>query len=442
MSLAELPHTKRMVVNDGFNRAGLAGGSQSVLGSMLISPDIIPDILSQMTDSDFNGQSLVVFQGIRYLFSQGYPADAVSVRDLLGSDMSSYLMQLMEITPTAANFQRYVDLAKKQAKVQQLKEIGQMLADSDDADQQQKILEKAIVLNARRPGMKAITMRECVAEFVGRHNSGLKVEYLQWPIREMQDLLFVEPGDFVIIGGRPSAGKTAFALQCAWSMAEKQRVAFFSLETGQKKLTDRQISEICSVPFENIKLDSLNEQHWLSVFQFGGSDLSLRPMEIVVDSSLTVTDITSFSLAKQYKVIFIDYLQLLKASGATSYEQVTSISRDLHRFAQSSGCAVIRLSQLSRAGNGDGIGKKKASPDMSSLRESGQLEQDADAILLLYLEDEKNYASRRILKCAKNKDGERFRMMLDFDGKYQRFSKAKDFGQYNSEMARIINSSF
>ena len=68
---------------------------------------------------------------------------------------------------------------------------------------------------------------------------------------------------------------------------------------------------------------------------------------------------------------------------------------------------------------------------------SGQLEQDADAVLMLYLEDEKNYASRRVLKCAKNKDGERFRMMLDFDGKYQRFSKSKDFGKFNQDMARI-----
>ncbi len=410
---------------------------QSVLGSMLISAEIVPDVLSRIQDSDFNGPSLMVFQAIRSLFSQGIPVDVVSVRDKLGAEMSPYLMQLMDVTPTAANYDVYVEMAKKQAKVQQLKAIGQMMADCDDADRLQDLVGRAVSLNAGRPGMRAITMRDALKEFIERHSSGQKATYLPWHIKELQDLLYIEPGDFVIIGGRPSAGKTAFALQAAWAMAENMRVAFFSLETKQKKLTDRQVADICSIPLENIKRGCFNEKHWESVISFGCSDISARPFELIVDSSASVADIAAYATARKYQVIFIDYLQILDAGigNASSYEKATKISMDLHRFAQSSGCAVIALSQLNRGGV-DKV-KGKSSPDMTSLRESGQLEQDADAILMLYLEDEKNYASRRVLKCAKNKDGERFRMMLDFDGKYQRFSKAKDFQKFSQDMARL-----
>ncbi|MBE6984863.1 MAG: hypothetical protein E7434_04480 [Ruminococcaceae bacterium] len=410
---------------------------QGVVGSMLIDNKIVPDVLSQMRDTDFNGPTLMVYQAIRHIFTQGMPVDPITIRDKLGPDMTKYLLDLMEITPTAACYKSYMALTKKQAKVQQLKEIGQMMADSDDADELQALLEKAVSLNTDRSGMHAISMQEAVLEFISRHDTDEKPKYLPWHIPELKDLLFVEPGDFVVLGGRPSAGKTAFALQTAWAMAETMKVAFFSLETKQKKLTDRQIADICEIPFENIKKNCLNDKHWNSVYGFFGANQIKRPMDLIVDSSPSVSDIAAFAAAKQYQVIFIDYLQLLDAGlkNADQYTKVTKISMDLHRFAQSTGCAVIALSQLNRGGAEKGKGK--TSPDMTSLRESGQLEQDADAVLLLYLEDEKNYASRRVLKCAKNKDGERFRMMLDFDGKYQRFSKAKDFQKFNSDMARI-----
>ncbi len=408
---------------------------QSVLGSMLISPKIIPDVLSQMCDSDFSGHSLAVFQAIRYLFSQGQPVDAVSVRDKLGGDMSGYLMQLMEITPTAANYANYIKLAKKQAKVVQLQDIGRAMSETSDIAALQKLLESAVSLSAEEQGMRAISMREALNDFVQRMQNPNKTEYLQWFIPELDKLLLSELGDFLILGGRPSAGKTAFALQCAWAMAATKRVAFFSLETKQKKLTDRQISTICNIPLENIKLQAPSEAHWNSIIEFGQSKQPDREFDIVVQSSPQVSDIATFARAKQYDVIFIDYIQLVETRGSSNYDKVTQISKDLHRFAQTSECAVVALAQLNRAG--EDSSKKKTGPDMTSLKDSGQLEQDADAILMLYLEDEENYKSRRILKCAKNKDGERFRMMLDFDGKYQRFSKAKDFGQFNREMGRI-----
>ena len=115
----------------------------------------------------------------------------------------------------------------------------------------------------------------------------------------------------------------------------------------------------------------------------------------------------------QADVIFVDYLTLMKASGKTPYERATQISMDLHTLAQQMEMAVIALAQLNRAGKGD--------PDMTSLRESGQIEQDADAILLIHWPDQED--STRELIIAKNKEGETGKNFLRFDGKHQTFSE-------------------
>lgn len=405
----------------------------SVVGSMLISPELVPKILSQVSDSDFSGGALAVVQAIRHLFAAGAPIDSVTVRDKLGANYTSFIMQLMEITPTAANWQYYVDLCKKQARIVKLQEIGALLAAADTQEEQQDLLEQAIAVNSARQGIKVISFHDALMEFIDRHSAETKPTYLRWPIKELNDLLYVEKGDFIILGGRPSAGKTAWALQCAWTLSETLRVGFFSFETGAKKLTDRQIAAICGIPLENIKRNAMNAGHWESVMSLAGFGATGRNFEIITESDLQAEDIQAFSKARQYDVIFLDYLQIISVGRSDRYNLVTNLSISLHRFSQSAECTVIGLSQLSRPGEQSG----SKSPTMSALRESGQLEQDADAVLLLYLEDEKNPNGRRVLKCAKNKEGERFKMLLDFDGKTQRFSKAHDPGGVQRQIAQM-----
>lgn len=403
----------------------------SVLGSMLISPETVPIVLSQMSDTDFSGHTAAIFQAIRLLFSSGVPVDAVSVRDKLGASYTDVIMQLMEITPTAANVQSYINIAKRQSRTVRLREIGQLMADENDPERVQELLSQAVAVNSERQTLKAVTFQQASTDFFARHSAERKVDYIRWPIAELNDQLFLDKGDFVIIGGKPSAGKTAFALQAAWEQSAHKRVGFFSLETKIDKLIDRQFAT-AGIPLENIKRNCLNESHWNKATEFAAQAEHSRRFEMICESGLTVADIQAFSAARGYDVIYIDYIQLLRSSGATRYEQVTNLSLDLHRFSQTAGCAVVGLSQLSRGG----MEGKKTDPNMASLRESGQLEQDADAVLLLYLEDEKQPNGRRVMKCAKNKEGERFRIMLDFDGKTQIFSKSKN-GNFSKEMARI-----
>lgn len=396
-----------------------------VIGSALISPELVPKILAQVSDSDFSGPALAVLQAMRHLFAAGSPVDVMTVHDAvrekLGEETAKYLIDLMNITPTAKNWQSYVDLCRKQARIVKLQELGTMLAVADTPEEQQKLIEQIAVVNSTRQGIKAIPFQAALTSFIERHSEEAHPPYMEWPFKQLNNLLFVEKGDLVLLGGRPSAGKTAFALQCAWSLSKTLRVGFFSLETQEKKLTDRQVASICDVPLENVKQNAMNQKHWDSVIALAQSDDAKRNFEVITEAGLTVSDIQAFSVARQYDVIFIDYIQLIKSSGFNRTEQVTNLSLDLHRFSQSAGCTVIGLSQLSRQGKSNG--DNDSAPDMSALRESGQLEQDADVILMLYLKDQNSPNGQRVLKCAKNKEGERFRMLLDFDGKTQYFSK-------------------
>lgn len=408
---------------------------QGVLGSALISPELVPMVLSETEDTDYSGPCLTVYQAIRSVFQDGKPVDPMTVADKLPDDFKKFLMQLMEITPTAANIKTYISLCRKQAKLAQLQELGAQLQAAADLTAAQKIVEEAVSTNAAKKSIQVSSVYEALIHFVNRHMDDEQPDFLPWPIPELENQLFVEKGDFVILAGRPSAGKTAFALQCAWRMSETKRVGFFSLETGEKKLTDRQISAVADVPLENIKRNCMNQHHWDKIIA-SKDEFQRRHLDLITESSLRVSDIEALSRAKKYDVIFIDYIHLLAELKSSKYEEISNISLALHRFSQTSGCCVIGLAQLNRGGESKKAG---GSPDMTWLRDSGQLEQDADAVLIIYLEEEKNPNSRRILKCAKNKEGERFKMLLDFDGRTQRFSKSKDSKNYHTEMTRMAN---
>lgn len=390
-----------------------------VLGSVLISPELAPKVISQMTDTDFSGKCLAVFQAIRNLFMQSIPIDVISVRDKLGSDYSSFLAQLMDITPTAVNHQSYIDIAKKQAKTQHLRDIGQQMSMAESHEEVQALFEQAVVVASQSQGLRAVTIREAMINFAHRM-TGKAPDYLPWPIRGMRRKLLTEGGDFVVLGARPSVGKTAFALQCGWDMSNARRVGFFSMETGIKKITDRHVARVCNIPLKDIKERKFSRENQITIINHCNNAAAQSGLEIIHAPEATVAEIRAYSVARQYDVVIIDYLQLMSSPGSNSYEKVTEISKKLHSFAQATGTVVIALSQLNRTGAG-------SDPDMSSLRESGQIEQDADAIILLYLEDEELPKGARILRCVKNKDGERFRVKLGFDGKYQRFMKWEDF---------------
>lgn len=386
-----------------------------VLGSVLISPELTPRLISETSEADYQGPYRLAYQAIRAVFLDGKPVDPITVRDKLGPESGKFLMDLMRITPTAANFDAYVSACRSQAKVKRLQEVGAKLIAADTLDSMERLIGSASELLVDSGRLEVWDSTKLALDFVDRH-SGPPPDFLEWPIADISKAVDAERSDLIYIAGIPSSGKTAFTLQCANFWATKLRVGYFSLETKQSKLADRQMSAATQIPLRTIKRNMLSPQQWQAVTAAGNA-LSQKHLYVIRSrESVTVADIKACAMAYRLDVVIIDYVQLLAGDGRNDYERVTNISMELHRFAQSSNCYVIGLSQLKRT-------EDSHEPGKSDLRSSGQLEQDAD--IIMFLHQPRKEDPQRVLKCDKNKEGQLFRLVMDFDGPTQSFAKAR-----------------
>ena len=204
----------------------------SVLGSILLAPETAPMVMQELRDADFSGQSRTVFQAMRKLFSENVPIDPVSVNAKLGGKYNDFLIQLMQITPTASGVEYYISLCRDQSKSNRLRELAAQIVATEDPEELRKLQEQTAGLGVSHSKVRITTMADAMRDFMAEQQK--KPDYLSWPIPELNGVLFTEPGDFVVLGGYPSAGKTAFALQCLWHIADRRKVGFFSLETTAK----------------------------------------------------------------------------------------------------------------------------------------------------------------------------------------------------------------
>ena len=397
----------------------------AVLGPLLKEPELIGPVMAKVRPSDFRHERCqLIYQAITGAFLEGKRVDAVVVRDRLAGfgNFTQDLLEIMDLCATTANIWEYVDALKKQSALAALHDIGRELQTVPDMDEAQELADRLNAVFSSRPGVKRLSARDLVQDFMDRHGEGKHPEYYSWSFRKLDEGLYSERGDMIIVGGYPSAGKTALALRFAWHMAAKHRVGFYSLETKPEKLSDRSVATLAQIDMKTIKHSALTEDLWRQ-FLSHSDNISKRNIDFIPAGGMTVSDIRADALAHRYEVIYIDYLQLISAAHAYNRtEAVTSISIGLHQLAQENNITVVALSQLKRAENSK-KGEELA-PDMSSLRESGQLEQDADTIMLLYKENPDDLHSRRVLKVAKNKEGTIGKIYLDFNGSTQTFTEA------------------
>ena len=385
----------------------------SVLGSALIEPKVVPRVMAEVREADFSGPCLTVYQAMAEVFNSGFPVDPVSVAAKLGGEYHSFLKQLMEITPTAANVESYIAICREQARVLQCREIGRQLVECESSQSVRKLLEEASGLISSAQGKQTVNMTESLRRFFEKPEKPVK--HLSWPIPELDNELHVGPGKFVVFGAEPSVGKTAFALQCAWHWSARRKVGFFSFETDPETLFDRLISGLVGIPMDSIMTGHISKREWDRVCQ-ATQTITSRKLELISAAGMTSSDIRAKILEAGYEIVIVDYLQIVSSRGSSRYEQVTNISVDLHTMAQSLGVTVLALAQLSRT-------EEERAPRNSDLRESGQIEQDADVIMMLQLEKRARPAGPRKLYITKNKEGRLSQILLTFDGKYQRFAK-------------------
>ncbi len=416
----------------------------AVIGSILIDPAVVRDVLATVDTRDFyHPDNRLIFQAARALFRAGAPVDAITIRDRIGPEYNERIMSRMDLTPTSANWREYAAIMHQQATLQRIRDLAAKLETAVTIDDCRPLVADLEQQMSEGRTLDTWTMREMLDDFFAAQDPGAPApEYITTGIREVDDGAFIERGDVVMIGGYPSDGKTALALMMAYHMAARHKVGFFSLETGKRKVRDRMVSHVAQIEARDIKLRTLSDADWAALAAKAG-DMAKRDLTVVQASGMTATDIQAVSQAYGFDVVLIDYVQLIKPETdrrANRQEQMASVSMALHTFAQKTGTLVVELAQLTRQERAGGWRE----PDMHDLKESGQFEQDADMIFLLYRphpkDEELDQEKNRILKIAKNKEYKRGRWPLYFDGGKQTFSVVTDEAGGRDVMRRYVNA--
>ncbi len=388
---------------------------QAVSGCIVLnSPAVMPLIVPILAEDDCQmPENRNIYRCSLQLYRENKPIDAVTLISLLGNEYKKIILDAAAVTPSISHCEEYARQVHERA--QQIRahdkamELIESLDNGGNIQDCQELTGQIMKCFDSGSEKNTVSAEEGFLNFCDRQDHPR--QYIHTGFSILDKYLFLDRGDFIIVGGRPSAGKTAFTLQMMLYMARSQNVAYFSLETKPEKIFDRLISNFDGISFNDIKTSGLKESEWDKITQSYGDFQKLR-FQIVKAAGMTTEQIKSKALQLHSDVIFIDYLTLIKSPAKSLYERATNISMDLHTMAQKDNMTVVALSQLNRDG--------KAAPDMTNLRDSGQTEQDADAILLMNYDDKK--PDERELIIAKNKEGKIGRIPLDFDGGKQRFT--------------------
>jgi len=389
----------------------------SILGCMFLDNNTTTKIMSELDSDDFKYEAnRKVFEICRELFMASKPIDIITV-----SEKYPHLTHLTEIanaTLITANLEHHIQAVQDRAKRINAEILANKLIQALNDEELTECQVMASKLSDTLSGSKKIeilTMKDAIANFY--QSKRTPRNYIKTGFTTLDKYTYIDKGDFVILGGRPSAGKTAFTLQLALNMSKEYKVAYFSLETKPDKLFDRIFANLAEISLSQIKSggDAMKIKEW-GRYTEQVPNMNNLDINIIKASGMTVQQIKAAALELKADIIFIDYLSLIKSQGNSLYEKVTNISMDLHTMAQQTEMVVVALAQLNREG--------KNEPDMTSLRESGQIEQDADLILMIHQPDIND--PERELIIAKNKEGRTGKIRFRFEGMYQKFWERLD----------------
>ena len=408
---------------------------QAVIGSMLIDPRCIPEVIKKLrTDEFYVRANRDVYETIAAMFSYGQTVDPVTVLDQMKvrgvyEDSSpSYLAEIMRITPTSANAMEYAAIIKDRALLRAIGSVademnGMVYEGSGSADDVLEASEaKLHAVRENRGSGGLIEIRHVMQNvFDGMSEaaaSGNRLPGLSTGLPDLDDLILgMNKSELIIIAARPGMGKTSIALNIALSVAltQRKKVAVFSLEMSREQLVTRLLSRASLVPASKLFTGQLTDQQWRDV---AAAANSLSATDILIDdnSSLTVADMNAqCRTVRDLDLVIIDYLQLMQSAGSgrgwsneSRTQAVSDISRMMKIMAKQLNVPVICLSQLNRAAET----RQDKRPLLSDLRESGSIEQDADVVIGLYREgyhnrecENPNLAEAIVLKNRKGQTG-------------------------------------
>ena len=420
---------------------------QAVLGSILIDSRCITDVVGLVKPEDFYlEQNREIYETIYTMFDFSQTIDPVTVLNKMKElgcyhdNSRDYILQLMEITPTAANAARYAKIVQEKA---MLRGLGQAASDisemvSDQVGTSSEILESAEKkIYALRKGERGdslehigTTLHKVFDHLTELSMSDSAIPGLSTGLRDLDTKINgLNKSDLLLVAARPAMGKSAFALNMGVNVAKKYKktVAIFNLEMSREQLALRLLASESSVELQKLTTGKLSEEEWTKLC-IASASLSQTDIRIDDNPSVTVADINAkCRRLDNLGLVIIDYLQLMQGSGygKNSENRVTvvgEISRSLKIMAKELNVPVICLSQLSRAVES----RTDKRPILSDLRESGAIEQDADAVMFLYRDEyyNANTEDKGLAECivGKNRHGETGTVKLQWLGQYQLFA--------------------
>ncbi|MEN6586706.1 MAG: replicative DNA helicase [Sulfuricella sp.] len=435
---------------------------QSVLGGLLLDNSAWDRIADVIAESDFyRHDHRLIFRHIFRLLEGGKPADVITVSETLENSAElgnagglAYLAALAQNTPSASNIKRYAEIVRDRGVMRKLVEVGTTIADSaynplgrnagqllDEAEG--KVFEIA-ESNARgKQGLVEIQplliqVVEKIDELFQRDNPD-EVTGIPTGFHDLdQKTSGLQPGDLIIVAGRPSMGKTAFSINIGENVALNTGlpVAIFSMEMGGAQLAMRMIGSVGKLDQQKIRTGKLQDEDWLRLTNAVGK---LNDAPIHIDESAALTALELRARARRLHrqcgklgLIIIDYLQLMSGSGGGDNRatEISEISRSLKALAKELEVPVIALSQLNRSLEQ----RPNKRPVMSDLRESGAIEQDADVILFIYRDevynpDTQEKGTAEII-IGKQRNGPIGTVRMTFIGEYTRFENYAHGGDY------------
>ncbi len=435
---------------------------QSVLGGLLLDNTAWDKIADLISESDFyRGDHRLIWRHISKLIEHSRPADVITVSESLESTKEldsigglAYLGALAQNTPSAANIRRYGEIVRERAVMRKLAEVGTEIADAaynpmgkeagqllDEAES--KVF--AISEEGARGKQGFLDMPPLLTQVVERidmlynRDNPSDITGVPTGFTDLDKMTSgLQPGDLVIIAGRPSMGKTSLAINMAEHVALEAGlpVGIFSMEMGASQLVMRMLGSVGKLDQHKVRTGRLADEDWRKLTDAVGR-LNEAPIHIDETAALNALELRARArrLHRQYGrlgLIVVDYIQLMSASsqGENRATEISEISRSLKALAKELSVPVIALSQLNRSLEQ----RPNKRPVMSDLRESGAIEQDADVILFIYRDEVYNPESAEKgtaeVIIGKQRNGPIGMVNLVFQGEYTRFVNSANPGRF------------
>ena len=432
-----------------------------VLGALMIDKDaftVVSEIIKPETFYEARHQK--IYEAVQSLNLQEKPVDIMTVTEELRHKGTleevggpSYIVELSSQVASSAHIEYHAHILAQKFLARQLIQFASMIEtdafdETVDVDDLMQKAEGALFESSQKNMLQDYVQIDTIVDqahqlLLQAANREGGLTGVPSGFRKLDDITAGwQPSDLIIIAGRPAMGKTSFALSIAKNIAVDYRkpIAFFSLEMNNVQLVNRLISNVCSIPGNKILNGQLTPDEWE---RFDSNIRKMQGAPIYVDDTpgLSIFELRTKArrLVREHniEVLMIDYLQLMNANGMrfnSRQEEVSTISRSLKSLAKELNIPVLALSQLSRAvEQREGVEGKR--PQLSDLRESGAIEQDADMVLFVHrpeyyhiLQDEKGndlHGMAQII-IAKHRKGATGDVLLNFRGEYTRFANPED----------------